>query len=103
MFTFTYLFTDTAKVGIKDIEIVTKLVGDSWFTLGVALGFSAEQLQKFCQSDSREATEFMLSEWCLESSSNVFLELVTNLEKIGRNDISDSLIDSRMKTSGVDL
>lgn len=87
---------------MEDIEIVAEALNDSLPALGVALGFSEDQLQSVYQlSDSREAKSLLL-EQCRNQSSS-FLELLTNLERIGRADISDNLIDCRMKTSGLAL
>ena len=41
-------------------------------------------------------------DWANERTA-LFLDLISCLENIGRNDVADTLIDARMKTSSIAL
>lgn len=104
---FSHSFSPDQYVSTEDIALVAQSLQESFTTLGSAMGFSDEEISQFSQqgdSSAHSATEQMLQEWCnLNLQSASFLELVSSLEDIGRVDVANNLIDSKMKTSGVAL
>ena len=91
-------------VNIDDIQLITEALQDSWSTLGSAIGVTPEEIEEIKVASCDEDTDQRVMELFstrLESSS--FLDLVSSLENVGRSDIADTLIDSRMKTSGIAL
>lgn len=92
-------------VNNDDIELIAKALQDSWLTLtDIGVAQTELDLLKSSSDDLEESSEYLLKDLCsshLQSSS--FMDLVENLEGMGRSDVADSLIDSRMKTTGITL
>lgn len=91
-------------VNTDDIQLITEALQDSWSTLGNAIGVTAEEIEEIKVASSDEDTDQRVVElFSTHLQSSSFLDLVSNLENVGRSDIADILIDSRMKTSGIAL
>jgi c-src tyrosine kinase len=96
---------DEDAINTTDIAVIAQALQGSWDTLGNVLStISPEELDKPTELPSELASEQEVKEICksrLRSSS--FLDLLKSLENVGRPDVADSLIDSRMRTSGITL
>lgn len=98
-----FCFVSDELVNSDDIDLIIKSLQSSWLILGDAIGATSDELDQL-KNAPHNKTEEIFKELCsIHLQSSPFLDLVANLEDIGHPDVADSLIDFRMKTSGIAL
>uniref|UniRef100_A0A1X7UVQ9 Tyrosine-protein kinase n=1 Tax=Amphimedon queenslandica TaxID=400682 RepID=A0A1X7UVQ9_AMPQE len=90
-------------VNATDIDLITEALQSSWTVLGDAIGASPAELDQLKNAPDTKTEELFRQLCSSHLQSSPFLDLVSNLDDIGHAEVADSLIDFRMKTSGIAL